>query len=117
MTGYEEACARACPEGCGKGLARYSNFVGVRWMHFDSKGHFACTADKVGTLAEYAEQEHQQRLILERALQNVFMAARRGKLISKTAKEIALWTHIIRFCDEAGLKSSPLRESETEEHV
>jgi hypothetical protein len=71
----------------------------------------------LGKLSEYAEREHEQRLILERALQNVFMTARRGKLISKTDKEIALWTHIIRFCDEAGLKSSPLRESETEDHV
>lgn len=45
----------------------------------------------------------------DRALENIFMLARRRQRRAIEVDEIEAWGHIIRFCREAGLKPSILR--------
>lgn len=50
-----------------------------------------------------------------KALENCLMLARREKNRTNTdIKTLAAWVHVIRFCDEAGIKTPGiLRESKT----
>jgi hypothetical protein len=50
---------------------------------------------------------------LERALRNCYMLARRR--VGRGTDSSFDWHQVIRFCEEAGLKASPLREAEVKE--
>lgn len=41
---YAEYCAKACPDGCGKGLPRYQTAVGDKEFHAPLYVRFECTA-------------------------------------------------------------------------
>jgi len=84
-----------------------------------SKESYLYIRKQLSTLSSSLERVEGERDRYRLALENCYMMARRnivrlGNSADKSLlPEIDKWGHIARFCEEAGLKSSPLREHPT----
>lgn len=67
-------------------------------------------------LTDYIVALRKQAHEYERSLINCLLLARREKRRSGIeARTIAAWTHVIRFCEEAGIQSSGILRTDTEQ--
>lgn len=57
-----------------------------------------------------AVEEYRQFRKMRRSLENIYMLARRKN--RKAGNHSEAWGHIIRFCEEAGIRSSILRDQQ-----